>query len=223
MQVSAVHYASCWALMGADLGIIDPQILVDDDLVRARSRAVRLFLETTAEYLLFWDSDIEGSASALRGMTAASVDCIAAAYPKKKMDKWGQSRDFALYTEGERIPFEGDAVPVPAVGLGFMLLSRRLLESMVKWFDDDYHFYDGADRTVALFSLILAVDSTGTVRLWPEDYSFCKRVWSIGRKVHLYTGPGSPLAHVGDHVYRGRAEDVHPRHRTTKDDDDPVR
>jgi hypothetical protein len=197
--------------MGSDLGIIDPQILVDDDLVRARSRAVRLFLETTAAHLLFWDSDVEGSAPALRGMTAANVDCIAAAYPKKRLDKWGQARDFALYTEGERIPFEGDAVPVPAVGLGFMLLSRSLLERMRAHYDAEQHFYDGTDRTVALFSLIRSPDSHGTMRLWPEDYSFCKRVWAIGSKVHLYTGPGAPLAHVGNHVYRGLAEDVHPR------------
>ena len=83
LQVSGPHYASAWTFMGSNLGIIDPQILVDDDLVRARSRAVRLFLETSAAHLLFWDSDVEGSAEALRGMIAEDVDCIASTYPKK--------------------------------------------------------------------------------------------------------------------------------------------
>ena len=210
LQVSGPHYASAWTFMGSNLGIIDPQILVDDDLVRARSRAVRLFLETSAAYLLFWDSDVEGSAEALRGMIAEDVDCIASTYPKKKLDAFGQCKDFALYTEGERINFTGKRAEVPAVGLGFMLCSRRMLETMVSHYDEEQHFYDGEDRTVAIFNLIRSPDHRGVMRLWPEDYSFCRRVWEVGFRPHLYTGAGSPLRHVGMHIYSAGADALHP-------------
>lgn len=211
MQISAIHYASTWGMMGSrDVGIIDPQILVDDDLVRARSRAVRMFLKTGGEHLLTWDSDVEGSTAALRGMLAENVDCIATTYPKKILGADGRPHEFAIHTAGRSVEFNGNKAEVAGFGLGFALLSRRMLLGMVECYREELGFFDEEEETVALFALILGEDSMGVRRLWPEDYSFCQRVRDAGFTPWLYTGPGSPLGHVGSLVYRGRPEDVHP-------------
>lgn len=198
--VTMQYHASCWAFMGSNVGIIDPMIMVDDDIVRARSRAVRLFLQTPGEYLLFWDGDVEGNPEALKGMLASGRRCIGAGYPKKVLDSLGRCVHLAVYTSDQMIPAT-EIVEVDAIGMGFMLLHRSLLETMVYSLDPELYFYDGLDRTVGLFKMIRSEDHTGTMRLWPEDYSFCKRV-ALFDKVCLYRGRGAPLGHVGDHTFR---------------------
>jgi hypothetical protein len=211
--VTGLHYASAWPLFAStEVGVLHSQLFTDTDLTRARSVAVRIFLEETAgSHLLFWDADVEASAPALRGMLAEGVDCIGATYPKKHLRPGeARPRDFAVYTEGKGVAHNGTSAEVSGIGLGFMLLSRHLLDLMVAHYDQDLHFFDHDRRTVALFQLEIGEDHQGRRRLWPEDYSFCRRVRGAGSSVRLYTGPGSPLAHAGMHEFRGRASDIHP-------------
>lgn len=217
--VGGAHHFGMWPLMRACLeteepkiDIIDPRLTVDDDLVRARSRLVRIFREETdGTDLLFVDSDVEPSVRALRGMLAENVDCIGATYPKKRLNGFGRPDGYAMSTLGRDIPIEGHRARVPAIGLGFMLISRALLDVMTEDLDEELWADDMGRRTTMLFMLKFGpVEKDGRRHLWPEDYSFCSRVAQF-TDVFMYTGPGAPLSHEGHHIFRGRAEDVHPR------------
>lgn len=61
--------------------------------------------------------------------------------------------------------------------------------------------------TVGLFQLINRQSkSTGRMRLYGEDQSFCLRALDAGVQPYMYLGVGSPVSHVGDMIYRGSLE-----------------
>jgi hypothetical protein len=101
--------------------------------------------------------------------------------------------------------YEVDWAPI-----GFSLWKRSALEKMVAAYkdtlsyrtaryDENYKLVLDEDPTVAMF--MLEHEQGGELR--HEDYSFCRRWRSIGGKLHLYMGSGSPLSHVGTHIFRG--------------------
>lgn len=214
-QVGCAHHESSWPLMrDPSFTFIPSKFTVDDDLVRARSRCVYHFLnETNADAILMWDADIEGSREALRGMIDADVDCIGSTYPKKKLDEWGRCTDFAMRAPNGA-KRQGQQASVEAIGMGFMLLRRPLLERMVKDFAET--LTDEAEDVpiVMLFALQWAKRQRRNGSFYrvldPEDFSFCGRVWRGYGDVWLYCGPGAPVAHEGHHVYRARPEDLGP-------------
>lgn len=216
--VGGAHHASLWPLMrkdpdGPEFDIIDPRLVCDDDLTRARSRLVRLFLQQTdGTHLLFIDSDVEANVTALQGMVAEDCDFIGSTYPKKHLNPYGIAKHYALHVKpGTKI--EGFKASVEAIGLGFTLIGRELLQAMTEDLDDELGADDEGRRTTMLFMLQFSpVEKDGRRHLWPEDYSFCNRVQKY-TDVWLYTGPGAPVSHEGHHIYKGRAEDVHPRER----------
>ena len=215
-SVGGCHHASMWPLMRAakdgsthEFDIISPRLMVGVDLVRARSRCVRMFLESNADSLLFVDSDVECNITALRGMIAEDVELIGAAYPKKRRDEYGPCKEFALHTGNQSCPISGHKASIDAIGMGFVLIKRPLLERMVADYDAELGADDDGYRTTMLFMLSFGMNGPKRV-LWPEDYSFCQRVRNYTR-VWLYTGPGAPLGHEGHHLYQGKAEHVHPR------------
>ena len=200
------------------------RVNVDTDLVRARSRAVQLFLTLGAEYThaLWWDADVVADpgrvAACVRGMLATGHDVIGAPYPFKRYN-WAAARGaedpeaaavgypLAVNAPGDAL-HEGlvravnGAVEVTAIPLGFTLTSRDCLALMAEHYYAALRFEDirGGERvpTVALF----LQEIVGSVLL-SEDYSFCHRWRQIGGKVHVYVGDGAPLDHHGSCVYRG--------------------
>jgi hypothetical protein len=166
------------------------------DLVRARSRAVRMALDACATHLLFWDADVVGSVGiALAGMLQQDRDVIAAAYPRKH---W----PIDPVHQGEYLP------------MGFALIKARVLEQMWDAYYDELFFDDVIEmqpvRTVALFQLVFIDRELPRPHrvLLSEDFSFCHRWLALGGELHLYDGPGSPLGHVGSIVYRGTREEL---------------
>ncbi len=164
------------------------------DLVRARSRAVRVALDECFTHLLFWDSDVVGDAvQALAGMVREDVDMIGAAYSRK------------------RLPPKPAHHP-PYLAMGFTLIKTSALEKMWDayydelWFDD----VDGKKsiRTVALFQLLPFDMPHGRRVLLSEDYSFCERWLKLGGKCHVYDGPGAPMGHIGEHRFEGTREEL---------------
>ncbi len=206
--VRASYHFAQWGMMGSPAAsMIDPKILTSHDVCLGRSRAVRIFLEQTrGTHLLFWDADVCGdTGTALANMVGAGVACIGAAYPKKHL-RDGRAQDLCLTTAGEEIQIVGQRAALPptgGVGAGFLLLSRELLTRMCATFDDALYFYDDDEaRTVDLFARMRATGRGGKMRALPEDFSFCRRVAMLGETVWLYTGPGSPLDHVGVHTFK---------------------
>ncbi len=56
-------------------------------------------------------------------------------------------------------------------------------------------------ETVGLFQLLVRDG-----RLNDETMSFCLRAGDLGIPIHMYLGPGSPVSHAGEHLYRGHIE-----------------
>jgi hypothetical protein len=167
------------------------------DLVRARSRAARMALDGCYTHLLFWDADVGGAGAglALREMLRCDVDVIACPYPKKSV-------------HGRMTHHE------PLVPMGFTLIKEACLRKMWDTYYDELRFTDVVDDkpivTVALFQLLFSdvQDPQPHRALLSEDFSFCERWLRIGGEIHLYTGPGSPLDHVGAQVYRATKPEV---------------
>jgi glycosyltransferase involved in cell wall biosynthesis len=100
---------------------------------RARNKALELFLETDAEYLLSTDSDIVWEPEAIDRLLAVNKDIVSAAY-------YGHS-----FTEGSfpvmSVKHEGklsrpqdfpdtDIEPVFGVGMGFCLIKRKVIQDL---------------------------------------------------------------------------------------------
>lgn len=204
-NTGTVHNAYCESLMRVmTLGaaVVPTRIVSNCDLVRARSRAAQFAMDHCFTHLLFWDSDVAGvqrddCALALVHMLREDRDIIAAAYPRKT------------------IPARATHLP-PYVPMGFSLIKVTALEKMWDAYYDELHFDDILDnkpiRSVALFALLFDARSGPYPHrvMLGEDYSFCERWLRLGGSVHLYDGPGAPLAHVGGWMFQGTREEIMP-------------
>ena len=216
--VSPSYAASIWRILQDEeidvegtLELSDVQ-LWGEDVVRIRSRFVSHFLnKTDATHLLFIDSDIEVLPKVIRGMLAADKDFVAAPYPRR------DGVDFKRVRENPSIPAEGVAyryslrmtgelnvgedgcAEVEGMPLGCALIKREALQKAYDAFEPVLGFDEDAHGvSVALFQLILKDRA-----LLSEDYSFCERWRTMGKKVFMFLGDGSPVTHHGEHRYEG--------------------
>lgn len=215
-----------WELIGAHQW--------SEDLVRVRSRFLRVFLETDATHLWFLDDDISCEPGLLRRLLKLGRDFVAVPYPRRRPIDWrrvaqddGVHPEAHLYDYPVRISPEmrGGAIEpdgctaVTGIGLGCTLLTRSCVERMVEHYKHDLGFSDlvGGEkhRTVALFQLLflhtrVLLDEDGDPiwdrELLSEDHSFCARWCAMGGEVSMFLGAGSPATHHGDHAYRGHLE-----------------
>jgi hypothetical protein len=205
------------------------------DLVRARSRAVHMFLSTSsAAHLLFWDGDVvPRDIRVLNRMIEANKDVIGLPYPRKVVDYYALSDAVRDEQEQEQLGrqspdeleaaatqwpmmYDGDPVIGPDalakclyVPMGFTLISRSCLERMTEAYGDSLSFKDSSsgkvETAVALFMLMLR----GGI-LFSEDYSFCQRWRDLGGEVWALLDPAD---HVGPHRYRGHWQGLVRPHR----------
>ncbi len=211
----SLGYANALIALARDPSIeIVGRIQTDCDIIRARSRIVREFRATKADYGLWWDEDVvapvEQIGKCINGMLATKQDFIAAPYPRKRLH-WHSGVTEATAVKypisalgPTRIDPETVSVPVAHVGFGFVLMSRACADRMWAAYEETLSYLDVCgDKSapgVALFQLV--IDPT-TRLLLSEDYSFCHRWRAIGGEVHLYVGPGAPLDHLGSHLFKG--------------------
>jgi hypothetical protein len=184
------------------------------DVVRARSRVVRQFLETTATHLLWWDADVvvpgARAGRLIARLVALGEDFVGCTYPKKRIVRWGAEATAYDYPISLAADGEVDArgcCEVEGLPLGFTLCSRATLERMVERYADlaITDVVDGVRyRTVPLFQLVREPDEPGGLLLG-EDYSFAHRWRAMGGRCLLYVGADCELGHVGGHLYQGTA------------------
>lgn len=191
------------------------------DLVRSRSRIVRIALEEKKyTHVLWWDDDIiPRDVHVIRYMLETGHDVVACPYPKKKVH-WDrvtsthaerEAYEYTVFFGGEtKRQFINGCTEAEFVAMGFMLTSVGCLQKMWDAYLPTLSFGDVIDgevhQTCGMFQLLLPEKPMGP--LMSEDYSFCKRWRNIGGQVQVYLGPGSPVDHVGTHVYRGHREGV---------------
>ena len=185
---------------------------------RARNNMAHQFLKTDADYLFWIDADIKfRSEDALR-MLMADVDVIGGIYPKKEIN-WEQVRHAALEGQEKLQNFTGSFVinlltnepnvvvrqdqpcEVAALGTGFMLIKRRVLEKLkkkVKTFKNDMSALAHGEEIHEFFGVPIDKESG---RLLSEDYDFCHKWRRAGGKV--YAAPWCQLGHQGSYLFEG--------------------
>jgi hypothetical protein len=205
------------------------------DLVRARSRAVRIAKEYHATHILWLDSDIIPKQGCLGAMLNSGHDMIGCPYPRKRIH-WDRVSKAMLNEQTEWLAYDyayhfsdGDegrqevtvtngCVPVLRCAMGCMLSSMRALEAMVDMYRDELWFVDVIDGKhfdcVGIFQLMLSqlMDFRGRPfrTLYSEDYSFCER-YNRMRAERSEFGSiqmlvSHPADHVGGHLYQGSSQ-----------------
>lgn len=187
----------------------------DSLVTRARNDVVARFLDTLSSHLLFIDSDIIFTPDDVIRLLSVDLDVVGGLYPKKGID-WGQvnaaaargARDLADYSvryvvnvTAAQMPGIGECVAVDALGTGFLMVARSVIERMRDAYPETHYLSDddgpesGGDRW-ALFDAVIHGK-----RYLSEDFTFCLRARQLGIQPYAHTGIA--LGHVGRHVFRG--------------------
>lgn len=196
-------------------------LLGDDALVcRARNTLLNKFLNLSdASHLLFIDADIGFPSEAPAQLLASGKDVVAGMYPIR--DRFWDKKTQQNVLRGEpqetaslRYVGETDAmhetwekgplVKTHYAGTGFMMISRKAVQRMVKSYPEtkyrriDVAGGEDAEPSYALFDSSIDPE-TGTYL--SEDFTFCRRWREIGGEVWLDTS--IELAHVGRASFPG--------------------
>lgn len=187
---------------------------------RARNRIVADFLAAPQySHLLFIDADVGFTADAVLRLLAHDKPLVGGLYRRKTMDRiewvWNQ------FPAGqERVCPDTGAITCAAIGTGFMMIRRDVVEKMVQasivkptlWERLCGHKQPrsplrylvgegdpGAwrDQTFSLFDCW--IDETGNYL--SEDYAFCRRWRDLGGDV--WADPGILLTHNGTATFAG--------------------
>jgi len=157
----------------------------------ARNEAINLFHEVAeATHLLFVDDDMVFTAADIISLKAAEKPIVAALCPLRLAA--------AAYNAEPSTNAESDdeLVTVNAVGTGFMMIERRVIDDMIES-TAPLRMKSGVTRW-PLFDC--SVNDKG--QYVSEDYTFCNRARAAGHKVWVHTA--LEIGHVGTHEFRPR-------------------
>lgn len=179
---------------------------------RARNYCVAQFMKSDCTHLLFVDADIGFRAAHVLRLLAHDRPLIGGLYRKKTLER----RDFVVtWLPGETAPRDArtGAVQCAAVGTGFMLIRRDVIERMIEAFPGTRYLIHPddvsgaqADHAHALFDCW--IDPVTRTYL-SEDYAFCARWRAMGGEV--WCDPALVLEHHGTACFvADPTDDIHP-------------
>ena len=204
--------------------------MVNESLIpRARNRLAHQFLtETDCSHLMFIDADIGFNPIDILTLSLHAADAdrsvVCAAYPKKGIE-WDQVKtaveNGAATDDPKKLASLGVAFPVDIgpgavrdfaidqpnevkyAGTGFMMIQRKVFESLEPTLKDQTYFdplagqSEDGETVTSYFDCEIDPD---TKTYLSEDYAFCKKVGDIGLKIWLC--PWIKLAHVGTYTFK---------------------
>lgn len=140
-------------------------------LARQRDQLVARFAESDCTHLLFVDSDIGWHAADAMRLVETGKDFIGGFYIRKGPGNVPTAR---------LEPFrQGELYGARHLGTGFLLVSRRAVESLLEAHRSDRYQY-GDREFISLFSQRLDEDT--------EDVAFCRRYRELGGALWVHTG-----------------------------------
>jgi glycosyltransferase involved in cell wall biosynthesis len=181
-------------------------------ITRARNNQVAYFLSSTHDHMMFIDADITWAPKAVLDLIESQHDVCGIPYPTKMRD-WEKMMAFIKnkHEKGEDIkpkelmnsslrftinrigktdsPKDG-WIEVDALGTGFLLIKRQVLEKMRDHYRETLNYKNDVkgymkiapeDQCVGLFETMI---DPKTRRYLSEDYAFCRRWIDIGGKIH---------------------------------------
>lgn len=177
------------------------QFIEGESLVqRARNNAVRRFLETDYERMLFIDSDIEFDAEDVQKLWNLDEDVCCASYPMKKI-----GIPSACWKDGKLVDLDSLDGPteIDLAATGFLMVKRKVFTNIRRTYPERLHMEGRADDMPTLakelskrhesFSWFDPRVENDTYL--SEDYAFSKDFRNIGGKIML--DPSIRLKHYG--------------------------
>jgi hypothetical protein len=197
-------------------------------ITRARNNLMAGFLGSEADMLMFIDSDIGWRPQALLDLIASGHDLCGIPYPTKGYD-WDRANAIAQkaganqskmtgavlrsrslsYTLLKHSPQPTDLpkgwLEVNALGTGFMLIQRHVIEKMKAHYWDQLNYVNDVkgylksvkpEHCVGLFETMIEPE---TRRYLSEDYAFCRRWRDIGGRI--FACGLHKLTHTGAHEF----------------------
>lgn len=211
---------------------IKQYFLFNESLIqRARNYCVDEFLRSDCDYFLFIDADIAFNPQDVLALLAITNDTthqiVTAPYPKKAI-AWEKIKKAYDLGHGADNPYEleqysADFVfnPAPGVtqfrldepvriregGTGFMMIHRKVFETMQEAFGPEMEYkpdhsrtehFDGTRMIHAYFDCKIDPESK---RYLSEDYYFTRNAEKVG--IDVWLTPWVKLAHSGMHIFQG--------------------
>lgn len=166
-------------------------------LAHARNTIVRDFLNSTSDRLLFIDADITFDPEDVFALLDRDEDVIGGLVSTKSPLK-RHNATFIGPHETKTIDGTEKLHEALFIGTGFLSLSRKCLENLVKAMPELR--YQDHPETPAAYALF----DTGVVqgRYVGEDLMFCLRWRKIGGRIWVHTGLN--LGHIGTHTYESK-------------------
>lgn len=181
--VSAGTAFSLAQIEGFDVVMLSGCCHVDD----ARNRLVAAFLESSAEELVFVDSDVRFTPAMLERLLAYDADIVAISYPLKQNDG-----DFPCrLLPGPQFSRADGLLEVEGVPAGFLRIRRRVLEQLAA---------KAPKIEMSGVPIIFERELHGGIR-WGGDYVFCRKARVAGFKI--YVDPEGAIEHAGEKIWHG--------------------
>lgn len=230
----SIHYAQC-------LLEIQKEFMTNEDKVsflmhksslvtQGRNLTVASFLETSADYLLFLDSDIGINPEVIYKMIKTDKDVVCVPYPLKSL-QWGKM--FERFQKGKiktaddletaactypirlkdqtEISLNKDGtVEIESAPAGCLLIKRSVFKTLIKKYPDrkikQKSVINGKlEEKKHYYNFFDTIHDKETQTYMGEDYGFCKLWTDLGYKVHALVT--EYIMHVGEHQYIGRFVD----------------
>jgi hypothetical protein len=207
-------------------------------ITRARNYCCDEFMRSESQHLMFIDSDIGFNPQdvialmALQANEEDKYDIIGGPYPKKciSWEKIKMAVDKGIADENPNVleNFVGDyvfnpkggqqsiplnePVEVLEIGTGFMMVSKKAMQTFYDKYKDQYSYkpdhvrtehFDGTREILQFFQAEIDPKSK---RYLSEDYWFCQKAQDIG--LRTWFCPWMKMQHVGTYIFGGSLADL---------------
>jgi hypothetical protein len=178
--------------IGYDYWKMDENCHVDD----ARNSALRDFLQTDCDALVFLDADIGWRSDDLINLARNARDIVAGVYPKKSDDP-----EYPVQFLAGDIWSDADGlIEVEGAPTGFMRISRRVAEKLTE-LNAHRRFFEQKATADSKPITIVFERTYEDARRFSGDYAFCRNAREAGFKV--FVDPEMLFAHTGQKEWQG--------------------
>ncbi len=207
-------------------------------ITRARNYCCDEFMRSESQHLMFIDSDIGFNPQdvialmALQANEEDKYDIIGGPYPKKciSWEKIKMAVDKGIADENPNVleNFVGDyvfnpkggqqsiplnePVEVLEIGTGFMMVSKKAMQTFYDKYKDQYSYKpdhvrtEHCDGTREILQFFQAEIDPKSKRYLSEDYWFCQKAQDIG--LRTWFCPWMKMQHVGTYIFGGSLADL---------------
>jgi len=205
-MVTAAAMRGALDTQGACLALGLPFVLAtltNESLVtRGRNALASIFLRSSASHLLFLDSDIGFGADAVLRLLGHGRPVVGGLYRSKRL---GGADWVATFPGGKGATVRRDAttgaVEVEAIGTGFLLLHRQVLEKLAEAHPETLHQTEDGPAHALFEAGVDPTAAPGEGRYLSEDFLFCARWRALGGEV--WCDPAIRLEHHGQVALTG--------------------